>query len=118
MIRMFWASIACSIVMSFIPPQTSGEFPHEFGGEPIKPRRRKALSKEVSQLIMCRDEFKHHISPEDFLTNKMVVNLNVLSTGMEDRISCNGQSTHIVTPEEWRMRKENAKIAKKHTDPI
>ena len=48
MVCMFWASSAPSIVMPFIPPQTSGEFPHEFGGKPIKPRRRKALSKEVS----------------------------------------------------------------------
>ena len=76
--------------MAFIPPQTNGEFPHEFGGEPIKPRRRKAFSKEISQLIMCGDELEHHITPENLLTNKMVVNLSVLGTGMKHRISGNG----------------------------
>ena len=67
---------------------------------------------------MCGDEFEHHITPENLLTNKMVVNLNVLGTGMKYRISGNGQSTNIITLEKWRMRKKKTKITKKHTNPI
>ena len=55
---------------------------------------------------MCGDELEHHITPEDLLTNKMVVNLNVLGTTMKHRISGNGQSTDIITPEKRRMRKK------------
>ena len=67
---------------------------------------------------MCGDEFEHHITPENLLTNKMVVNLNVLGTGMKHRISGNGQSTNIITSEERRMRKKKTKIMKKHANPI
>ena len=67
---------------------------------------------------MCGDEFEHHITPENLLTNKMVVNLNVLGTGMKHRISGNGQSTNIITSEERRMRKKKTNITKEHTNPI
>ena len=67
---------------------------------------------------MCKDEFKHHITPENLLTNKMVVNLNVLGMGMKHRISGNGQGTNIITLEKWRMRKKKTKIMKKHSNPI
>ena len=67
---------------------------------------------------MCGDELEHHITPENLLTNKMLVNLNVLGTGMKHRISGNGQGTNIITPEKRRMRKKKTKTTKKHLNPI
>ena len=67
---------------------------------------------------MCGDELKHHIMLENLLTNKMVVNLNVLGTVMKHRISGNGQSTNIIASEKRRMRKKKSKITKKHSNPI
>ena len=67
---------------------------------------------------MCGDELEHHITPENLLTNKMVVSLNVFGMGMKHRISGNGQSTNIITLEKRRMRKKKTKITKKYSNPI
>ena len=96
----------------------NGEFPHEFGSKPNKPGRRKTLGKQINKLIMSGDEFNQQITPEDFLMNKVIINLNVLGLSMIHRVRSNGQSTNIITPKKRRLRKQNEKIPKKHPNPI
>ena len=104
--------------MAFIHPQKNMEFPHEFGGKPIKMWRMMTFGKQISKLIMSRDELNQQITLENLFTKKMIINLNVLGLSMKHRIRCNSQSTNIITPKKRRKRKENTKITKKHPNPI
>ena len=72
--------------MAFIHPQTNREFPHEFGGKSIKMWRMMTFGKQISKLIMSRDELNQQITPENLFTNKMIINLNVLGLSMNTRL--------------------------------
>jgi hypothetical protein len=64
----------------------------------MKPWRREALGKDVSQLIICRNKFDLKIFAEYSFLDKMEVHFDMLGSSVKNRIGGYGEGRDIVTP--------------------
>ena len=46
----------------------------------------KGFGENISEIIIARDKFNTKCLPKNFITNKMIINLNVLCTCMKSRV--------------------------------
>jgi hypothetical protein len=58
----------------------------------------KSFGEFISDLVASKDEPNIKQSFYDLISNKMVINLNMLYSSMKNWIGCKVLSTHIVTP--------------------
>ena len=58
----------------------------------------KAFSEHISELIINSNVFHLKIPSKNLISNEMIINFNVLCSGMKHRIGSNGQGRIIVTP--------------------
>jgi len=56
------------------------------------------FGEKVCNLVQGRDVANLNIAINDFIPDKMYVDLNVLSTGMENKIGSEGNGSSIVAP--------------------
>jgi hypothetical protein len=61
-----------------------------------EPSRRERLSECISNLISARDMTNRELLGNDLFANKVDIQLEMLSAGMQDRIMSNKNSTDIV----------------------
>lgn len=75
-----------------IPPQShGGKRQHDFGSEELEASSRKALSKNISELIISSNVFDKKITTKNTLSNEMVFYFNMLRLGVENGIKGNSQ---------------------------
>ena len=87
------------VIYSIIPPQTNGaHWNQKFGLKSLKPWRRKAFGKNISQLVNSGDKFDLKIFAKDSFSDEVEVHFNMLCTSMKNRIRGNGEGRDIVTP--------------------
>ena len=96
--------------MAFIPPQTQLGNKVEFGTEEFKLWTRQAFSEDISCLMLEGDKVGAKFAAEHLLTNKVNINFNMFTAGMENGVSSQGQCAFIVTKKKWCCWKGNSKV--------
>ena len=103
---------------TFNPPHNQGVNRHHgFGTQIEKSRTRKALCKNVSKLVIHSDIMNLKIFAKHLLTHKVVINLDMLGSGMKHKIGGNSKSGDIVTPELGSKGKVDVEILQNLTNP-
>ena len=70
----------------------------------------QTFSEDISKLIISGDILDLKITAKDTLSNKMIINLNMLCSSMENKIRINGQRRDVITPELRGSGKKDAQI--------
>ena len=83
----------------------------------MKMRRRKTLCKYVYQLITSCNVMHLKVTAKNPFTNRVIINFNMLGSGMKDKIGSNGKGRNVVTPKLWWKGKEDTKIFQNLTNP-
>ncbi len=90
--------IAILDLLTYNPPQAKGVGKHhELVTKKGKAGVRQPLGKNISNLIMCRDIFDRNIMINYLFSNEMIINFNMLSLSMIDRIGSKSYSTKVIT---------------------
>jgi hypothetical protein len=63
-------------------------------------RMRKRFGKNISKLILRGDELNLNFLFSNTITNKVIIDFNMLSANMKDRIDRQAGSTQIITPKD------------------
>jgi len=58
----------------------------------------EGFGENISQIILARDKFNTKCFPKNFITSKMIINLNVLHTCIKSRVRSKSNGRHIVIP--------------------
>ena len=70
----------------------------KLGSKISEGRVRKRFGKNISKLILRGDESNHNFLFSDAVTNKVIINFNMFSASMKDRVGRQVGSTQIITP--------------------
>ena len=68
-------------------------------------------------MLNCGNKFDDNITTDNFLSNKIVVNLDVFGSSMKYRVGSQGKGGEIVTPNERRIGQEKPQILEYHSNP-
>ena len=80
-------------------------------------RTRQWLSEIINKVITARDEFDAQITTKYTAPNIMIVDFNVLSSGMENGIRSQNNGRIIVTLENRNVRQEESELSKQSAKP-
>ena len=99
---------------SIIPPPPTPKPWHnsgqDFGTQIMKTKIWQTFSEDISKLIISGDILDLKITAKDTLSNKMIINLNMLCSSMENKLRINGQRRDVITPELRGSGKKDAQI--------
>ena len=83
----------------------------KFESKSSKWSSRKRLSKNINKLIVRGDKENLNLFLHNSVSYKMIVNLNVFSISMKDRICRYIRSTEIITPNRRSRSRMNMEIS-------
>ena len=73
-------------------------------------RGAEGFGEDVRKIVYAGDKVHLNISPKNFFTNKIKVNLYVFGIGMENKIRGNSYGRDIITPQFRKIRKNKMKL--------
>ena len=73
-------------------------------------RGAEGFGEDVRKIVYARDKVHLNIPPENFFTNKIIVNLYVFGIGMENKITGKSYGRDIITPQFRKIRKNKMKL--------
>ena len=82
----------------------------KLGSKISEGRMRKRFGKNISKLILGGDEPNLNVLFSNSITNEVIIDFNMLSASMKDRIDRQVGSTQIITPKDSRRSRGEMKI--------
>ena len=99
--------LLCALFFLFLPPPQVRcvEVTHpKLTREMSQLIKTKGFGENISNLPISRNMHQFDFTSEDTLTDKMIVHLNVLGPGVEDRVLCKVDTAKVVTKDRRRIR--------------
>lgn len=89
----------------------------KLGSEILEMSRVKPFSEYISNLIMNRNIGNCQIFGQNFFLNKVMIDFNMLSLTMKNRVRSQQKCRNIITLDARTSGEENMEITKKHSKP-
>lgn len=93
------ANIGLISIIFITPPQAQWRRNDiELGLKKLKTGARETFREAINKLIISTNESNELLLADNAFTHKVIIDLNVLSPSMEDRIGSEMNSRNIITP--------------------